>query len=78
MLVSDRPYRRARTRAEALKILDEESGDHLWSPAVDALKAMLNEHVQDDRRAAPRVRARVSTPEIDGEATPTGEARDSS
>ena len=55
VLVSDRPYRRARTREEAIQILDEESGPHLWSPAVDALKAMLAEQRQGDRRAAPRV-----------------------
>ena len=55
VLVSDRPYRRARTRDEALKILDEESGDHLWSPAVDALKEMLAAQSGGDRRAVPRM-----------------------
>ena len=55
VLVSDRPYRRARTRTEAIKILDEESGPHLWTPAVDALKQMLVEQVPGDRRATPRL-----------------------
>jgi putative nucleotidyltransferase with HDIG domain len=55
VLVSDRPYRKARTRDEAQRILDEESGPHLWTPAVDALKRMLGEHALTDRRQAPRV-----------------------
>ena len=55
VLVSDRPYRRARTRDEAVKILDEESGPHLWTPAVDALNRMLAEHARTDRRAVPRL-----------------------
>ena len=55
VLVSDRPYRRARTREEAMKILDEESGPHLWTPAVDALKLMLAERAAGDRRATPRI-----------------------
>jgi putative nucleotidyltransferase with HDIG domain len=57
VLVSDRPYRRARTRSEAITILDEESGHHLWEPAVTALKRMLASQPQSDRRATPRVEA---------------------
>jgi putative nucleotidyltransferase with HDIG domain len=55
VLVSDRPYRKARSRDEAIRILDEESGAHLWAPAVDALKRMLHEHGRQDRRMVPRL-----------------------
>ena len=55
VLVSDRPYRKARTRTEAVKILDEESGPHLWTPAVDALKKLLERQPEDDRRNTPRL-----------------------
>lgn len=55
VLVSDRPYRRARTRTEAIAILDEEAGGHLWAPAVIALQQMLAEHPRLDRRSVPRV-----------------------
>ena len=57
VLVSDRPYRRARTREEALRILDEESGHHLWAPAVEALKKVLAAQAPGDPRLVPRVAA---------------------
>jgi HD-GYP domain-containing protein (c-di-GMP phosphodiesterase class II) len=72
VLVSDRPYRRARTRAEAIKILDEESGPHLWTPAVDALKQMLVDQAPGDRRATPRVpRQQPGPPAAEGAAQVT-------
>jgi len=43
VLVSDRPYRKARTRAESIKILQEESGNHLDSAVVAALLRLLGE-----------------------------------
>jgi putative nucleotidyltransferase with HDIG domain len=55
VLVSDRPYRKARSREEAIRILDEESGPKLWGPAVEALKSLLTRQPQNDRRLVPRV-----------------------
>jgi putative nucleotidyltransferase with HDIG domain len=43
VLVSDRPYRKAFDRGRAIKILLEESGTHLWEPAVRALLRSLGE-----------------------------------
>jgi putative nucleotidyltransferase with HDIG domain len=63
VLVSDRPYRKARTRLEALVILEEESEAHLWPPAVAALKQILAEHPPDDRRAVPRARPPARPPD---------------
>jgi len=37
VLVSDRPYRKAHGKEDAIWILREESGTHLWQPAVEAL-----------------------------------------
>ena len=37
MVVSDRPYRKARTPEQALQIMLEERGVRLYAPAVDAL-----------------------------------------
>ncbi|MEA2683352.1 MAG: hypothetical protein QOK05_1680 [Chloroflexota bacterium] len=67
VLVSDRPYRKARTRAEAMKILDEESGPHLWTPAVEALQKLLARQPEDDRRNTPRL---VASPEAVSESVP--------
>jgi HD-GYP domain-containing protein (c-di-GMP phosphodiesterase class II) len=43
VLVSDRPYRKAMGRDRAITILLEESGTHLWEPAVRALLRSLGE-----------------------------------
>ena len=51
VLVSNRPYRQAFDRERALRILREESGTHLWEPAVRALLRSLGERV-DGRAAA--------------------------
>lgn len=51
VLVSDRPYRQAFDRERALRILREESGTHLWEPAVRALLRSLGERA-DGRAAA--------------------------
>ena len=47
VLVSDRPYRKAFGREHAVKILREESGSHLWEPAVRALLRSLGERLQE-------------------------------
>jgi putative nucleotidyltransferase with HDIG domain len=57
VLVSDRPYRKARTREEAMLILREESGHHLYAPAVNALFNILSSQDSSDRRRVPRVRS---------------------
>jgi len=54
VVLSDRPYRRARTRDEAVSILLEEAGHHLYAPAVDALLSMLEKQSPADRRRVPR------------------------
>ena len=51
VLVSDRPYRKAFDQERALRILREESGTHLWEPAVRALLRSLGERA-DGRAAA--------------------------
>ena len=43
MLTSDWPYRKAHTRAAALGVLMQESGTHLYQPAVRALLRILKE-----------------------------------
>jgi putative nucleotidyltransferase with HDIG domain len=70
VLVSDRPYRKARTREEAVGILHEESGHHLYAPAVAALLAVLSSQDSSDRRRVPRLSAGAST----GGAAPGPEA----
>jgi two-component system response regulator RpfG len=55
VLVSDRPYRRARTREEAVRIVLEERGHHLYAPAVDALLALVQAQDAGDRRQVPRL-----------------------
>jgi HD-GYP domain-containing protein (c-di-GMP phosphodiesterase class II) len=50
VLISDRPYRKAFDQEHAMRILREESGTHLWEPAVRALIRSLGE--REDRRAA--------------------------
>jgi putative nucleotidyltransferase with HDIG domain len=57
VLVSDRPYRKARTREQAVLILREESGHHLYAPAVDALLEILRSQDASDRRRVPRLGA---------------------
>jgi HD-GYP domain-containing protein (c-di-GMP phosphodiesterase class II) len=52
VLVSDRPYRKARTQQEAIKILQEESGSHLWPVAVHALLLCLGEEGQSRKQTA--------------------------
>jgi HD-GYP domain-containing protein (c-di-GMP phosphodiesterase class II) len=51
VLISDRPYRQAFNNERALRILREESGTHLWEPAVRALLRSLGERL-DDQAAA--------------------------
>jgi hypothetical protein len=51
VLISDRPYRQAFDNERALCILREESGTHLWEPAVRALLRSLGERV-DGQAAA--------------------------
>jgi len=55
VLVSDRPYRQARSPEEAVRILIEERERHLYAPAVDALLKLLETQIRDDRRKVPRV-----------------------
>ncbi|MEA2634978.1 MAG: hypothetical protein QOH92_1745 [Chloroflexota bacterium] len=50
VLISNRPYRNAFDQARAVRILSEESGTHLWEPAVRALLRSLGE--REDGRAA--------------------------
>ena len=50
VLISNRPYRQAFDAERAIRILREESGTHLWEPAVHALLRSLGE--REDGRAA--------------------------
>ena len=43
VLISDRPYRKARTGAESVRILREESGQHLDPAVVEALLRLVSE-----------------------------------
>jgi HD-GYP domain-containing protein (c-di-GMP phosphodiesterase class II) len=56
VLVSNRPYRKARGQDQAIRILREESGTHLWPPAVEALLRSLakrsDDHARGERRIA--------------------------
>ena len=52
VLVSDRPYRKAFGRARAVTILREESGTHLWEPAVRALLRSIGEASETGTKAA--------------------------
>ena len=56
VLVSDRPYRKARTREEAVQILRAESRHHLYPPAVDALLDILSSQDSSDRGRVSRLR----------------------
>jgi putative nucleotidyltransferase with HDIG domain len=47
VLISDRPYRKARSRAESIRILREESGTHLDGNAVEALLRVLGESTSE-------------------------------
>jgi hypothetical protein len=51
VLISDRPYRKAFNNQEAVRILRQESGTHLWEPAVRALLRSLGERA-DGQAAA--------------------------
>jgi HD-GYP domain-containing protein (c-di-GMP phosphodiesterase class II) len=51
VLISDRPYRKAFDAVHAARILREESGTHLWEPAVRALLRSLSERL-DEQAAA--------------------------
>ena len=55
VLVSDRPYRKARTREEAVQILRAESGHHLYAPAVNALLDILSSQDSSNRRRVSRL-----------------------
>jgi len=51
VLISNRPYRQAFDNERAVRILREESGTHLWEPAVRALLRSLGERL-DGQAAA--------------------------
>jgi HD-GYP domain-containing protein (c-di-GMP phosphodiesterase class II) len=55
VLVSNRPYRKARGQEQAIRILREESGTHLWPPAVEALLRTLTKQSDGDGHAVRRV-----------------------
>jgi HD-GYP domain-containing protein (c-di-GMP phosphodiesterase class II) len=50
VLTSDRPYRQAHSRSAAVKVLQEESGAHLYEPAVEALLRLLTQQPAEERR----------------------------
>jgi HD-GYP domain-containing protein (c-di-GMP phosphodiesterase class II) len=52
VLTSNRPYRQAFDNERAVRILREESGTHLWEPAVRALLRSLGERSDDWTAAA--------------------------
>jgi HD-GYP domain-containing protein (c-di-GMP phosphodiesterase class II) len=52
VLTSDRPYRRGFDLPHAIQILREESGTHLWEPAVRALLRSLGVRADDQTAAA--------------------------
>ena len=58
VVVSDRPYRKARTREQALQIMLEERAVRLYAPAVDALLEIVRLQNDSDRRQVPRLRQR--------------------
>jgi putative nucleotidyltransferase with HDIG domain len=58
VVVSDRPYRKARTREQAVQIMLEERGVRLYAPAVDALLEIVRLQNDSDRRQVPRLRQR--------------------
>jgi putative two-component system response regulator len=51
-LVTDRPYRKGMPVEQALRIVREESGSHLYSPAAAALERVLQDPAQEARLAA--------------------------
>ena len=51
VLISNRPYRQAFDNERALRILREESGTHLWEPAVRALLRSLGERAEGQAAA---------------------------
>jgi HD-GYP domain-containing protein (c-di-GMP phosphodiesterase class II) len=51
VLISNRPYRQAFDNARAVRILREESGTHLWEPAVRALLRSIGESAQGQKAA---------------------------
>jgi HD-GYP domain-containing protein (c-di-GMP phosphodiesterase class II) len=51
-LVTDRPYRKGMAPEAAMRIVREESGAHLYSPAVDALEAVFRDPEMVERLAA--------------------------
>jgi HD-GYP domain-containing protein (c-di-GMP phosphodiesterase class II) len=55
VLVSNRPYRKARRPEQAIRILREESGTHLWPPAVEALLRSLAKGTDNDGHVEGRV-----------------------
>ncbi len=58
VLTSDRPYRMAHPRPAAVKVLLDESGTHLYEPAVNALLRLLKQQVgEGDRRSGENERA---------------------
>lgn len=52
VLVTDRPYRKACTVPQAIRILREESGTHLYRPAVQALLRVLARNAALNRKAS--------------------------
>jgi HD-GYP domain-containing protein (c-di-GMP phosphodiesterase class II) len=51
VLISNRPYRQAFDNERAVRILREESGTHLWEPAVRALLRSLGERAEGQAAA---------------------------
>jgi putative nucleotidyltransferase with HDIG domain len=52
VLVTDRPYRKAYSLPQAIRILREESGTHLYRPAVQALLRLLARNTALNRQAS--------------------------
>ncbi len=50
VLTSDRPYRKAHTQPAAVKVLLDESGTHLYEPAVHALLRLLKQQAGEGER----------------------------
>jgi len=50
VLTSERPYRKAHPRPKAVKVLLDESGTHLYEPAVNALLRLLKQQSGEGER----------------------------
>jgi putative nucleotidyltransferase with HDIG domain len=65
VVVSDRPYRKARTREQAIQIMVEERATKLYPPAVDALLKIVSQQDESDRRQVPRLQSRAASAAAD-------------